>query len=81
MRIAFNTYRKVSPEVGEVEFVIRKVTDDFFGGSYKDIKMSYMKNDRKVSRTFIIDECGRIKFKNACKKLGIAADYILAQVF
>ena len=81
MTINFSTYRKESPVVGEVEFVVRKVPDSIFGGSYKDIVMSYKKNNRTVRRTFIMDECGRIKFKNACEKLLIASDSILAEVY
>lgn len=81
MQINFATYRKTSSVVGEVEFVVRKTTDSIFGGSYKDIVMSYKKNNRTVKRTFIMDECGRIQFKNACAKLDISADYILAKVY
>lgn len=81
MQINFGTYHKTSSVVGEVEFVIQKVTDTLFGGSFKQILMSYEKNGRKVNRKFTMDECGRIQFRNACTKLDISADGILAKVY
>ena len=79
MEMNLSTIRKESPEVGMVEFTIRKVSGFF--GPYKDVVMSYKKNDRKVTRTFIMDTDGRIKLKKACEKLLITADNVLARVY
>ena len=79
MEMNLSTIRKESSEVGMVEFTIRKVSGFF--GPYKDVVMSYKKNDRKVTRTFIMDTDGRIKLKKACEKLLISADSILAKVY
>lgn len=79
MEINLSTIRKESPEVGMVEFTIRKVSGFF--GPYKDVAMSYKKNDRKVTRTFIMDTDGRIKLKKACERLLITADNVLARVY
>ena len=79
MEINLSTIRKESPEVGMVEFTIRKVSGFF--GPYKDVVMSYKKNDRKVTRTFIMDTDGRIKLKKACERLLIIADNVLARVY
>ena len=79
MEMNLSTIRKESPEVGVVEFTIRKVSGFF--GPYKDVVMSYKKNDRKVTRTFIMDTDGRIKLKKACEKLLITADNVLARVY
>lgn len=79
MEINFGTIRKESPEVGMVEFTIRKVSGFF--GPYKDVVMSYKKNDKKVTRTFIMDTDGRIKLKKACERLLITADSVLARVY
>lgn len=79
MEMNFSTIRKESSEVGTVEFTIRKVSGFF--GPYKDVVMSYKKNDRKVTRTFIMDTDGRIKLKKACEKLLISADSVLAKVY
>ena len=79
MEMNLSTIRKESPEVGTVEFTIRKVSGFF--GPYKDVVMSYKKNDRKVTRTFIMDTDGRIKLKKACEKLLITADNVLARVY
>ena len=79
MEIKLSTIRKESPEVGMVEFTIRKVSGFF--GPYKDVVMSYKKNDRKVTRTFIMDTDGRIKLKKACERLLITADNVLARVY
>ena len=81
MEISAKTFHKTSDVVGEVEITILKSSDPFFGGTIKRIKMDYTKNGRKVSRTFDTDECGRIKFTNACEKIGIAADSILARIY
>lgn len=79
MEMNLSTIRKESSEVGMVEFTIRKVNGFF--GPYKDVVMSYKKNDRKVTRTFIMDTDGRIKLKKACEKLLISADSILVKVY
>ena len=79
MEINLSTIRKESPEVGMVEFTIRKVSGFF--GPYKDVVMSYKKNDRKVTRTFIMDTDGRIKLKKACERLLITADNVLARIY
>ena len=79
MRIMSKRIIKTSEAVGEVTFDIIRATSEFFG-STKMIKMYYTKNGRKVTRSFEMDECGRIKFTNACEKLGISADYILVEV-
>lgn len=79
MEINLGTIRKESPEVGVVEFTIRKVSGFF--GPYKDVVMSYKKNDRKVTRTFIMDTDGRIRLKKACERLLITADSVLARVY
>lgn len=79
MEINLSTIRKESPEVGMVEFTIRKVSGFF--GPYKDVVMSYKKNDRKVTRTFIMDTDGRIKLKKACERLLITVDNVLARVY
>lgn len=81
MQISCKTFHKTSDVVGEVEITILKSSDPFFGGTIKRIKMVYKKNDKQVTRTFDTDECGRIKFTNACEKIGIAADGILAQIY
>lgn len=81
MEIGYKTFHKTSDVVGEVEITILKSSDPFFGGTIKRIKMGYTKNGRQVSRAFDTDECGRIKFTNACDKIGIAADGILAQIY
>lgn len=81
MQISYKTFHKTSDIVGDVEINIIKSSDPFFGGTIKRIKMGYKKNDKQVTRTFDTDECGRIKFTNACKKIGIAADGILAQIY
>lgn len=79
MRIISKRVIKTSDVVGEVTFDIIRVKSEFFG-STKMIKMYYTKNGRKVTRSFDVDECGRIKFTNACDKLGISSDYILVEV-
>lgn len=79
MRIMSKRVVKTSEVVGEVTFDTIRATSEFFG-STKMIKMYYTKNSRKVTRSFEMDECGRIKFTNACEKLGISADYILVEV-
>lgn len=81
MQISTKTFHKTSDVVGDVEITIIKSSDPFFGGTIKRIKMGYKKNDKQVTRTFDTDECGRIKFTNACEKIGIAADGILAQIY
>ena len=81
MEISAKTFHKTSDVVGEVEITILKSSDPFFGGTIKRIKMSYKKNDKQVTRTFDTDECGRIKFTNACEKISIAADSILAKIY
>ena len=81
MQISCKTFHKTSDVVGDVEITIIKSSDSFFGGTTKRIKMGYKKNDKQVTRTFDTDECGRIKFTNACEKIGIAADGILAQIY
>lgn len=78
MRIISKRVIRTSDVVGEVTFDIIRVTDFF--ASTKRIKMCYTKNGRKVTRSFDTDECGRIKFTNACEKLGISSDYILVEV-
>lgn len=81
MQISCKTFHRTSDVVGEVEITILKSSDPFFGGTIKRIKMGYKKNDKQVARTFDTDECGRIKFTNACEKIGIAADSILAKIY
>ena len=81
MQISGKTLHRTSDVVGDVEITIIKSSDPFFGGTIKRIKMCYRKNDKQVTRTFDTDECGRIKFTNACEKIGIAADGILAQIY
>ena len=76
MEISTKTFHKTSDVVGEVEITILKSSDPFFGGTIKRIKMGYKKNGKQVTRTFDTDEGGRIKFTNACEKIGIAADGI-----
>lgn len=79
MRIISKRVIKTSDMVGEVTFDIIRVKSEFFGAT-KMIKMCYTKNGRKVTRSFDTDECGRIKFTNACEKLSISSDYILVEV-
>lgn len=81
MEISAKTFRKTSDVVGDVEITIIKSSDPFFGGTIKRIKMGYKKNGKQVTRTFDTDECGRIKFTNACEKIGITADSILAKIY
>ena len=81
MQISCKTFHKTSDVVGDVEITIIKSSDPFFGGTIKRIKMNYRKNDKQVTRAFDTDECCRIKFTNACEKIGIAADGILAQIY
>lgn len=81
MEISCRALHKTSDVVGDVEINIIKSSDPFFGGTIKRIKMGYKKNDKQVTRTFDTDECGRIKFTNACEKIGITADGILAQIY
>lgn len=80
MQISCKTLHRTSDMVGDVEINIIKSSDSFFG-AIKYIKMAYKKNGRQVTRSFDTDECGRIKFTNACEKIGIAADGILAQIY
>lgn len=81
MQISCKTFHRISDVVGDVEITIIKSSDPFFGGTIKRIKMGYKRNDKQVTRTFDTDECGRIKFTNACEKIGITADSILAQIY
>ena len=81
MQISCKTLHRTSDVVGDVEINIIKSSDSFFGGTIKRIKMGYKKNGKQVTRTFDTDECGRIKFTNACEKIGIAADGILAKIY
>ena len=67
---------RTSPVVGDIKFYIRKITCELLGGSYQDIRMEYTKNDRKVARTFEMDTCGKIKFRNACLKLELSDSFV-----
>ena len=70
------TCTKSSPVVGDVTVWVRRITCELLGGSYKDIHMEYTKNNRKVSRTFEMDTCGRLKFRSACTKLELSESFM-----